>query len=89
ERQTLLTVLDLLPEPTCLVDEQGVILAANRVALDRIAAEPELARAVKAFAAGASDAQDEGLVKRIQRKTVEGGTRALLQLGAAQTGTAS
>ncbi|MEZ4370887.1 MAG: hypothetical protein R3B07_08675 [Polyangiaceae bacterium] len=83
EHQSLLAVLDLIPEPTWLVDDQGSILAANRPALDRIAAEPELARAVKQLAIGESEPSDEGLVKRLRRTAVDGGSRALFQLASA------
>lgn len=81
ERQTLLAVLDLIPEPTWVVDEEGTILAANRAALDRVAREPALARAVKAVAEGSDGDTEVGLWQRIKRTAVEGGSRSLLRLG--------
>ncbi|MGE3672863.1 MAG: hypothetical protein AB7K71_24525 [Polyangiaceae bacterium] len=83
EHQSLLAVLDLIAEPTWLVDDQGSILASNRPGLDRIAAEPELARAVKLLAKGESEPSDAGIVERLRRTAVDGGSRILLQLASA------
>ncbi len=81
ERQTLLAVLDLIPEPTWLVDDAGAILAANRPALDRVAQDPALARTVKAMAEGDDAKAEDSVRPRIKRTLVENGPRALLQLG--------
>ncbi|MEZ4228927.1 MAG: hypothetical protein R3B89_07175 [Polyangiaceae bacterium] len=82
ERGSLLAVLDLIPEPTWLVDGEGAILAANSQALARVADDAELARAVKALARGDETSESTpGVSERLQRTPVAGSERALLRLG--------
>lgn len=77
-RAALLASLDLIQLPTWLTDHQGEVLMANRAALDRVAAERDLALHVKQAAIPADS--DVELDPRLKRIAVSGAERWLVQL---------